>query len=295
MEFQEQLALSAAAVEKELRRLLPKAEDGPEGKLYEAMRYAVLAGGKRLRPFLVISSADLFDVSAEQSIRVGAAVECIHSYSLIHDDLPCMDDDDLRRGQPTVHIKYDEATAILAGDALLTYAFELVSDADAIPNAQVRAEIVQGLAKAAGARGMVGGQILDIVAEKTVFSEFETVRMQRLKTGEMIAISAEAGAILGRGTRAKRHALQMYAHDLGLAFQITDDILDTSGSAEEMGKAVGKDEDAGKATFVSLLGEEAAAARAKMLSDQAIVHLDIFGKKADSLRELCKFVIKRKH
>jgi farnesyl diphosphate synthase len=280
-------------MEKELDKLLPRRDDGPEGELYEAMRYAVLAGGKRVRPFLVMASSELFDVPSEQAVRVAAAVECIHSYSLIHDDLPCMDDDDLRRGRPTVHVKFDEATAVLAGDALLTYAFELVSDALVIPNAQVRIEIVGGLAKAAGARGMVGGQILDIAAEKTTFSESETVRLQRLKTGEMIAISAEAGAILGRGSRVQRHALQMYAHDLGLAFQIADDLLDVTGTREQMGKAVGKDRDAGKATFVALLGIERATARAKMLADQAAAHLEIFGKRADSLRDLCNFVVER--
>jgi len=274
---------------------LPKPEDGPEGKLFEAMRYAVLAGGKRVRPFLVTASAELFGVDPAQATRVGAAIECIHSYSLIHDDLPCMDDDDLRRGQPTVHIKYDEATAVLAGDALLTYAFELVSEATAIPNPTVRAEVIASIARAAGARGMVGGQILDIEADTADFGEFEIVRMQRLKTGEMIAVSAEAGAILGHGNRAQRHALHMYAQDLGLAFQITDDILDQTSTTAELGKAVGKDAAAGKATFVSLLGLEEAKARAVMLADQAIAHLDIFGKKADSLRELCNFVVKRKN
>ncbi len=285
---------AARAVENELRNLLPTPDDRPEGRLFEAMRYAVLGGGKRLRPFLVAASSSLFDVPPAQAVRVGVAIECVHCYSLIHDDLPCMDDDDMRRGQPTVHIKYDEATAVLAGDALLTFAFELLSDGAVLPNAQVRIELVAGLARAAGARGMVGGQTIDLAAETTVLSEAETVRLQRLKTGEMIAFSAEAGAILGRAGRAERQALHMYAHDLGLAFQITDDLLDRTGSRAEIGKSVGKDAAAGKATIVALLGVEQATARARMLAQQAAAHLDIFGEKGNSLKSMCEFVVNRR-
>ncbi len=294
MEFETRLKLSAEAVEKQLNKILPRPEDGPEGELYEAMRYAVLAGGKRVRPYLVMASSNLFDVPEPQAIQTAAAIECVHCYSLIHDDLPCMDDDAMRRGKPTVHVKFDEATAVLAGDALLTYAFELISDPLAIPNAQIRSELVSGFAKAAGARGMVGGQVLDLAAGSSALSETETVRMQRLKTGEIIAISAEAGAILGRATRGQRHALHMYAHDLGLAFQITDDLLDATGTREETGKAVGKDNDAGKSTIVKLLGVDAATDRARMLAAQAGQHLEIFGEKAEALRELCYFVVNRR-
>jgi farnesyl diphosphate synthase len=291
--FQARLQAGAETVDHELGRLLPKTDE-VESVLFEAMRYAVLGGGKRIRPFLVMASSQIFNVAPEHASRVAAAVEMVHAYSLVHDDLPCMDDDEMRRGRPTVHVKYDEATAILVGDALLTLAFEVLSHEKTSADPNVRAELVLALARAAGAHGMVGGQVLDLLAEREDLDESQVVRLQRLKTGELIAMSAEAGAILGHAGRPHRHALRMFAHDLGLAFQITDDLLDVEGSAEEVGKAVGKDEGAGKATFVSLLGAEAARDRAGMLSQQAKSHLEMFGEKAEPLRALCDFVITRR-
>jgi len=280
-------------VGRELNTVLPVA-DGPEGRVHEAMRYATLVGGKRLRPFLVLTSADLFGVSRASSLRVAAAVELIHTYSLIHDDLPCMDDDDLRRGQPTVHVKFDEATAVLAGDALLTLAFEVLGDAGCHPDPVVRANLVVALAEAAGAHGMVAGQMIDLIAENSDLDVNTITRLQQLKTGALIAFSCEAGAILGRASDPLRHALHAYAHDLGLAFQIADDLLDAEGDAEAMGKAVGKDDARGKATFVSVLGIERAKTQARMLAEQAASHLDPFAEKADLLREVAAFVVDRK-
>lgn len=280
-------------VGRELNAVLPVA-DGPEGRVHEAMRYATLVGGKRLRPFLVLTSADLFGVARASSLRVAAAVELIHTYSLIHDDLPCMDDDDLRRGQPTVHIKFDEATAVLAGDALLTLAFEVLGDAGCHPDPVVRVKLVVALAEAAGAHGMVAGQMIDLIAENSDLDVNTITRLQQLKTGALIAFSCEAGAILGRASDPLRHALHAYAHDLGLAFQIADDLLDAEGDAEAIGKAVGKDDARGKATFVSVLGIERAKTQARMLAEQAASHLEPFAEKADLLREVAAFVVDRK-
>jgi len=293
-DFDAALRATAQAVEAELDRILPKPEGGPEGRLFEAMRYATLGGGKRLRPFLVRASAGIFEVPSERAVRVGAAVELLHGYSLVHDDLPCMDDDVLRRGQPTVHVKFDEATAVLAGDALLTLSFEVLADVATAPDPKVRADLVLGLARAAGGQGMVGGQMLDLLGENQALDETQIVRMQRLKTGEMIAFSGEAGAILARAGNAERHALRMYAHDLGLAFQIADDVLDVTASTVEIGKTAGKDEVQGKATFVSILGVDGARERARMLAGQAQAHLELFGERADALRALAEFVINRR-
>jgi len=257
------------------------------------MRYSALDGGKRIRPFMVVASADLFNVDRTSSLRAAAAVEMVHCYSLVHDDLPAMDDDDLRRGQPTCHKKYDEATAILAGDALLTKAFEVLAEVETHGDPMVRSELVLALARAAGAEGMVGGQMLDLVAEQHSLKMPEITRLQRMKTGMLIAVSCEAGGILGKAAGPARHALRAYAHDLGLAFQIVDDLLDVEGDVETVGKATGKDAEAGKATFVSLLGVEAARAQALLLADQAAEHLDFFAEKADSLKDLAHFVIKR--
>jgi len=241
------------ATDAALRRLIPEVET-PESRVFEAMRYSALAGGKRIRPFLVISCADIFNVSRNCSERVAAAVEMVHTYSLIHDDLPAMDDDDLRRGQPTCHKKFDEATAILAGDALLTLAFEVLADDETHRQPEVRSELVLELARAIGAKGMVGGQMLDLWAEDHALDVPEITRLQRMKTGALIAYSCNAGAILGRADGHQRQLLNGYAHDIGLAFQIIDDLLDVDGNAEELGKATNKDAAAGKATFVSLLG-----------------------------------------
>ena len=284
---------AAAEVEKMLDALL-SAEDAPEMRLYEAMRYATLGGGKRLRPFLVMQSADLFGVSDRSALRTGAALELVHCYSLVHDDLPAMDDDDLRRGRPTVHKKFDDATAILAGDALLPLAFEILADIDTHANARTRIALISALAKASGAHGMVGGQMIDLQAESRILDIGEITRLQRLKTGELIAFACEAGAILGGATDDAREALRGYAHDLGLAFQITDDLLDVEGTAEEVGKAVNKDEDAGKATFVSILGVERAHTQANRLADQAISHLAMFGDRADLLSQAARFVVERR-
>ncbi len=292
VEFKARLARAAEAVERELESLLPTGLE-LEHRLFDAMRYAVLAGGKRLRPFMVIASGEIFDLDMARSLRVAAAVELMHAYSLVHDDLPCMDDDDLRRGKPTVHVQFDEATAMLAGNALLTLAFEVLADRKTSPDPEVRTDLVAGLARAAGGHGMVGGQALDLWAEENQLDEAGTVRMQRLKTGEMIAFAGEAGAILARARPQQRQALRMFAHDLGLAFQITDDLLDVEGSAETVGKAVGKDADAGKATIVAMLGIEGARDRAILLSRQAEAHLANFGEKANSLRAMCEFVISR--
>jgi len=291
-ELEAALARIAEAVEQKLDRLLPKV-DGPEGRLAEAMRYAIFAGGKRLRPFLVVACADLFGVGRETSLRAAAAVECVHTYSLVHDDLPSMDDDDLRRGKPTTHVAFDVATAILAGDALQAMAFEILGDEKTHPDPRVRAEMMRSLAVAGGYHGMVGGQMIDLVAETTKMDVNGITRLQQLKTGALISFSAEAGAILGRADAVKRHALRYYAHDMGLAFQIADDLLDVVGDEVTLGKTPGKDARAGKATLVAALGEERARTQAEMLTEQAIGHLEPFGEQAALLRALAQFAITR--
>jgi len=267
---------------------------GGEAKVMEAMRYSALSGGKRLRPFLTVSCANLFGVSREASLYTAAAIEFVHTYSLIHDDLPAMDNDDMRRGKPTCHIKFGEAAAILAGDGLLTLAFELLSDADVHSDAAVRCDLIRALARAAGCRGMVGGQMLDLESENKTLSVDEIIRLQRLKTGEIFAVSCEVGAILGKAPLALRNALRRYANDVGLAFQITDDLLDAEGTREEAGKAVRKDKTAGKATLVESLGVERAKEQAKILAQQAIDHLAPFDERAENLRKLAEYVVSRK-
>ena len=291
-EFTDALADVVAATETALLKLIP-VNEGPESQVFQAMRYSTMAGGKRLRPFLVIASADLFNVSRSSSERVAAAVEMIHTYSLIHDDLPAMDDDNLRRGEPTCHLKFDEATAILAGDALLTLAFEVIAHSDTHDSAKIRADLVLEISHAVGAQGMVGGQMLDLFAEKNILGMPEITRLQRMKTGALINCSCQSGAILGKASETQRHLLNAYAYDIGLAFQITDDLLDIDGHPKELGKAINKDTKAGKATFVSQLGVERARSQAVILTDQAIKHLDIFGEKAGLLRDLARFVIER--
>jgi len=286
------LAQAAKQVEKKLLQLLPKAVD-LEQQVIDAMRYALMAGGKRVRPFLVLESAKLFGVGESSALRVAAAVECVHTYSLIHDDLPCMDDDDMRRGQPSVHKKYDEATAVLAGDALLTLAFEILADEKTHSDARVRCELISFLARALGVNGMVGGQMFDLLAENQTLDKIRITRLQRMKTGELIIFSGKAGAILGKAEPRRRHAIKGYAHDIGLAFQIVDDLLDEEGQTEDIGKTAGKDAAAGKATLVSLGGSAQARMQADMLIDQALRHLDVFGVKAENLRILAKFIINR--
>lgn len=288
------MADAASAITESLDRILPKS-DFPERKLFDAMRYGVLGGGKRLRPFLVLNSASIFGVGGDCALRVAAAVECIHCYSLIHDDLPAMDNSDLRRGRPTAHKQYDEATAILAGDALLTLAFELLADPRTHEDPQVRCRLVTALAKASGVHGMVGGQMLDLIAETTELDIGAITRLQRLKTGELIAFSVEAGAILGKASVQHHNALRAYAHDLGLAFQIIDDLLDAEGSEAETGKSVRRDAKAGKATFVTILGADRARNQAKLLSEQAIQHLGVFTGRAKQLEDVARFVVDRKN
>lgn len=283
----------SAQLHDKMDELLPNPENGV-GILAEAMRYASLSGGKRLRPFLTISSAKLFGVSNDAALQAAAAIEFIHTYSLIHDDLPAMDDDDLRRGQPATHIKFSEATAILAGDALLTYAFQILSESAIHPDPSVRCELIRSLACASGYRGMVGGQMMDLDAEGEELSIDQVIRLQRLKTGELFAVSCEAGAILGKAPWKLRSALRAYAHDIGLAFQIRDDLLDASGTRDETGKNVNKDKTAGKATLVSILGLDRAKEQSRILAEQAIRHLDPFDEKADNLRKMAEFVITRR-
>jgi farnesyl diphosphate synthase len=286
------LAATSDAVERVLDPILALPE-GPEARVVEAMRYAVFSGGKRLRPFLVLASAELFGVDRSQALRTAAAIECVHCYSLIHDDLPAMDDDDQRRGIPTAHKKFAEASAILAGDALMSVAFEILSDEKTHSDPYVRLELVQQLARASGHHGMVGGQMIDLTAADHDFDEAFIYRLQQMKTGALICFSAEAGAIMGHAGKQARASLQGYARDLGLAFQIADDLLDVEGTADELGKAVGKDEDAGKATLVGLMGVERARQQAEFLADQAIEHLADFDDKASLLRAVAHFVINR--
>ncbi|MGG5819001.1 polyprenyl synthetase family protein [Falsiroseomonas sp. HW251] len=286
---------AAAEIERTLDTLLPPVE-GPEARLYEAMRYAAMGGGKRMRGFLVLEGARQFGVARAAALRVAAAIEMLHAYSLVHDDLPAMDDDDLRRGKPTVHKAFDEATSILAGDALQTQAFQVLAEEDTHSDSAVRVELVRCLAKAAGARGMCGGQMLDMLAEEAgeALDEPAIGRLQLLKTGRLIEFSAEAGAILGKAPSAQRHALAAYGRDVGAAFQIADDILDATATPEETGKATGKDQGAGKATLVGLLGLERARIQAERLAAQARDHLDSFGERAELLRELAAYTVQRK-
>jgi farnesyl diphosphate synthase len=285
---------AASMVDRVIDRLIP-VPPGLEARVFEAMRYAVLGPGKRLRPFLVLSGSRLFAVNRRGALQVAAAVEMVHAYSLVHDDLPTMDNSDLRRGRPTCHKQYDEATAVLAGDGLLTLAFEVLSHPDAHGDPAVRSELVASLAVAAGNQGMVGGQMIDLIAEHRPDLDIGSItRLQRLKTGALIAFACEAGAILGKAPREARLALRGYAHDLGLAFQIADDLLDVEGSAADTGKPVGQDAAAGKATFVSILGVERARAQAELLVAQAVAHLDLFEERADLLRQAARFVIERR-
>lgn len=288
MSFEDALLRCARETSALLDRLLP-VDAKPARRLIEAMRYAALGEGKRLRPFLVVESAALFGVPRDWALRVAAAVECVHCYSLAHDDLPAMDDDDLRRGKPSTHRAFDEAAAILAGDALLTFAFEILGDAAAHPDANVRIQLTADLAKASGMAGMVGGQMLDLAAESGGMDD--VCHMQSLKTGALFRFSCEAGAILAGADRAP---LRQYADNIGLAYQIADDILDVESTLETLGKATGKDRSKGKATFVGLLGLDAAKARAEALAAAAIAALDVYGDRAGTLREAARFMVTRR-
>lgn len=272
--------------------LLPVPADS-RARLYEAVRYAAIGGGKRLRPLLLASTAEMYGVDRAAAVRAGVALEAIHVYSLIHDDLPCMDDDDLRHGKPTLHKAFDEATAVLAGDTLQCFAFEVLADTATSGDPFTRIELVQTLALASGANGMAGGQMMDIVAETSEFDLQTVTRLQQLKTGALLGAAVEMGAILGKVPPEGRTHLRGYARDIGLAFQIADDLLDHEGDQEAAGKALRKDAEAGKETFVSLLGPERARAQAHMLVEQAIAHLAQHGAEADLLRAVARFIVER--
>ena len=292
--FEDALAEAATLTDALLDKLIA-VPPGLEARVFEAMRYAALAPGKRLRPFLVLASARLFGVARHRALQVGAAIELVHAYSLVHDDLPAMDNSDLRRGRPTCHKAFDDATAILAGDGLLTLAFEVLAHPDTHGDPAVRCELVSALAQAAGSHGMVGGQMIDLIAEDRPNLDIGAItRLQRLKTGALIAFACESGAILGKAPSELRAALRGYAHDLGLAFQIADDLLDVQGSAAATGKPVGQDAAAGKATFVSILGVARARAQAELLVTQAVAHLDLFEERANLLRQAARFVVDRR-
>ncbi len=298
-DFNKLLDATAADTEALLDRLLSERPEQGEilrpHRLIEAMRYSSLNGGKRLRPFLAVASAAMFDVPRQGALLAGAALECIHCYSLIHDDLPSMDNSDLRRGRPTSHKKFDDATAILAGDSLLTLAFDIITRDEVHRDPTVRLLLTRALARAAGIGGMAGGQIMDLAGEGR-FGDKEppdVAKLQQMKTGALLKYGCIAGALLAQASKEQYAALDAYGHAFGEAFQIADDLLDVEGDAAATGKAVGKDADAGKATFVSLLGVERARQQAHMLVDQAIAHLSIFGSQAELLRDIAWFVIER--
>ncbi len=288
------LAAAARTADAALDQVLPKPR-GLHARVHEAMRYATFAGGKRLRPFLVLNCAKLFGVDPARAARVAAAIEVMHTYSLVHDDLPCMDDDDLRRGRPTTHIAFDEMTAVLAGDALLTIAFEILADPLTHPSAEVRIRLVKRLAEASGHDGMIGGQIIDMQAPDRALDAEQIMLLQRLKTGQLFEFSCEAGAILGEASEDDRARLRAYARDMGLVFQITDDLLDVTSTAEKTGKAVGKDAEQGKATLVSVYGIERARAEADKLARRAQDVLAPYGNAASDLIALPVYLLDREN
>ncbi|RWM97262.1 MAG: polyprenyl synthetase family protein [Mesorhizobium sp.] len=295
--FEAALLARTGPIEALLRRLLDdrplSGEIARPQRLMEAMRHGVLNGGKRLRPFLVMESAALFSADGEAALRVAAALECVHCYSLIHDDLPAMDDDDLRRGQPTVHKAFDEATAILAGDALLALAFDIIADEATVLPAERRAALVLALARAAGAGGMVGGQMLDLEAERIRPEEAGIIRLQAMKTGALIRFACEAGAMIAGAPAADRERLAEFGSAIGLAFQLADDLLDLTADARQMGKATGKDAAAGKATLVALHGANWARDQLQGLVDQAHALLCPYGEDAVLLKQAAEFVAAR--
>ncbi|MBW0145480.1 polyprenyl synthetase family protein [Sphingomicrobium clamense] len=294
-----ELASEAARVGEDVDALFDKLLAIPgdrRDRLYEAMRHAAIGGGKRMRPLLTVAACNLFAIDRDRALRVGTAIECIHVYSLIHDDLPCMDDDDLRRGKPTTHKAFDECTAVLAGDCLHDIAFTVLADEATHERPSVRAELIAALARASGPSGMAGGQMMDLVAEEEGPLDMDAItRLQQLKTGALIEFSVEAACIMAKLPEAERTPYRGYARNIGLAFQIADDLIDHSGDEEAAGKRVGKDAEAGKATFVSLMGEDAARQQADLLVEQAIEHLAKHGEEADLLRAIARYVVKRNH
>jgi len=288
----ERAAMVSAAIDGAFDTLLAVPNDA-RAALYDAMRHAAIGGGKRLRPLLVRAACDLFNISPDSALRAGLAVECIHVYSLVHDDLPAMDDDDMRRGKPTVHKAFDEAAAILAGDCLQSFAFGILADEQTHPDPFVRVELVKALALASGAAGMAGGQAMDLAAENSRFDLATVTRLQSLKTGALIGFCVDAAAIMARIPPEGRTGLHGYARDIGLAFQIADDLIDVEGDAAAAGKALGKDAAAGKETFVSLLGAERAREQALLLVDQAKAHLHGFDARADLLRAIADYIVER--
>ena len=292
MTLAEAVRATAAEVDSALEALLPR-PTGFQGRVQEAMHYAVMAGGKRLRPFLVLETASLFDAPRERALRVACAIECLHTYSLVHDDLPAMDDDDLRRGRPTTHKQFDEATAILAGDALLTLAFEILADEATHPDGAVRAQLVTDLARAGGHEGMIGGQMMDIEAPNHSFGADQVIELQRRKTGALFQFSCQAGSRLAQASPQDFDNLQAYAEALGLAFQIADDLIDVTGTTEQAGKAVGKDQEQGKATLVSILGIDGARAKVESLARDARLAVVGYGAKGERLASLPAFLLDR--
>lgn len=274
--------------------LLVSRNDGRD-ELYAAMRHAAIGGGKRLRPLLTVAASRLFGIDRDRALRVAAAIEAIHVYSLIHDDLPCMDDDDVRRGKPTVHKAFGEAAAVLAGDSLHALAFEILADPATHADPFVRSDLVVDLARASGPSGMAGGQMMDLAAEGQALDLPAITRLQQLKTGALIEYSVEAACIMARLPVEARTPYRGYARNIGLAFQIADDLIDHAGDADAAGKRTGKDAEAGKATFVSVLGPERAEQQARLLVSQAIEHLGEHGAEADLLRSLARFAVERNH
>jgi farnesyl diphosphate synthase len=294
-QFEQRLNEVADRITVALDQLIPAAS-GPEAQLMRAMRHGALGKGKRLRPFITIEVGRMFGAQEKALLRAAAAIECMHAYSLIHDDLPCMDDDDYRRGQPTVHKQFDEATAVLAGDALQALAFEIMASSETHRDALMRCKLIERMAMASGARGMVGGQMIDMNPISDTEEPLQVLtRMQRLKTGALISLAGEIGALLGGALENERQAIAGYTNDLGLAFQIVDDLLDVEGDPSILGKGVGKDMVAGKVTFVSLLGVEKAQDQVRYLAAQAKQHLASFGTRAASLLHTVDFVLNRRH